>query len=925
MAERVTPFGKYYLLERINVGGMAEVFKAKTLGVEGFEKIVAIKRILPSVAEDEEFIKMFVDEAKITSQLSHANLAQTFDLGKINETFYIAMEYVPGKDLRAIFERLKRRGERMPLALAAFVISRVCEGLDYAHRKRDVSGRELGIVHRDVSPQNVIVSFEGEVKLIDFGIAKAANKITKTQAGILKGKFGYMSPEQVRGLPLDRRSDIFAAGVVLYELCTGERLFTGNSDFSVLEKVQQAKVTPPSQIEPGIPLKLERMILKALAREPEDRYQHAADLAADLTRFLLEEKNISRETVAAFMKGTFPDDNAREEATSPRERRPEGRSPPPDLKPDSFQTEPQQTQPDLERKPPPGNRPARGAPPLLPASLTQDLKLGRDRSGGIGPGVPDEIEVIGVDDPDATFRGPMPDGPPAEMVVRSKLQLGPLAKPGEGLPPFPTLPPLAINRPPPVTVPDPAIERAMAEAARAVEPGDDPTRPMSMAELAAKEREYAALEAKKSASPPSVHVLGADEPTPEGSRPRLPTPISSLPELRPGPPPPVPLPSSTPTREERRSRPPAPLPSTLFDDLPREPPPLPGEPLRPAGPRSAPARRKGETTPSRTTEKRVPYSGRMVLSKPTLVGDDPLPPDESTVSTLTRRARWVRRAQYGLVGLALVIAAWAWFSVPRPAGRKKDPSGAPPSGAVTVMVTPPDAVLLLDGAQVKDSGDKEWSERHLTAGIDHVLIARREGFVEQTVPVNVKADDALTLTLELKPQPGELALRSSPPGAQVWIDGVKRGVTPAYLPDVDAAKPHAISLEKKCYRPWQIGVPAHAGRREVVATLELMPGACPGRRLEKADAMPAPEVPDDSNATPLGFLSLSSRPSANVLIDGVDIGRQTPLLSWPLRTGSHRLRVVAGKRAKELSVDVRSGETHSEQVDLQPAQKRARR
>jgi serine/threonine protein kinase len=307
--ERITPFGKYLLLERINVGGMAEVYKAKTVGVGGVERIVAIKRILPSVAEDEEFIKMFVDEAKITSQLSHANLAQSFDLGKIDDAYYIAMEYVPGKDLRAVFERMKRRGERMPLPLCAYTVARLCEGLDYTHRKCDPDGRELNIVHRDVSPQNIVLGFEGEVKLIDFGIAKAANKITRTQAGILKGKFGYMSPEQVRGLPLDRRSDIFAAGVVLYELCTGERLFTGSSDFSVLEKVQQAKITPPSQVEPRIPLELERVMLKALAREPEDRYQLAADLAGDLTRFLLESQppNVTRDDVSAFMKATFPD------------------------------------------------------------------------------------------------------------------------------------------------------------------------------------------------------------------------------------------------------------------------------------------------------------------------------------------------------------------------------------------------------------------------------------------------------------------------------------------------------------------------------------------------------------------------------------------------------------------------------------------
>jgi len=307
--ERAIQFGKYYLLERINVGGMAEVFKAKTVGVEGFEKLVAIKRILPSVAEDEDFIRMFIDEAKITSSLCHANLAQTFDLGRIDEAYYIAMEYVPGRDLRAVLERLKRRGERAPLPVAAYVLARVCEGLDYAHRKQDAAGRDLRIVHRDVSPQNVIVSFEGEVKLIDFGIAKAANKVTRTQAGILKGKFGYMSPEQVRGLPLDLRSDVFAAGAVLYELCTGERLFTGGSDYSILRKVQQAKVTPPTRIEPGVPLRLERVILRALARDPEHRYQTAGEMASDLTRFLLEQghKPVAREDLAAFMKALFPD------------------------------------------------------------------------------------------------------------------------------------------------------------------------------------------------------------------------------------------------------------------------------------------------------------------------------------------------------------------------------------------------------------------------------------------------------------------------------------------------------------------------------------------------------------------------------------------------------------------------------------------
>ena len=687
----MTPFGKYFLLERINVGGMAEVYKAKTVGVEGFEKIVAIKRILPSVAEDEQFIKMLVDEAKITSQLSHANLAQTFDLGKIDDTYYIAMEYVPGKDLRAVFERVKRRGERIPWQLSAWVMSRVCEGLDYAHRKRDTSGRELHIVHRDVSPQNIILSFEGEVKLIDFGIAKAANKITKTQAGILKGKFGYMSPEQVRGLPLDGRSDIFAAGVVLYELATSERLFTGSSDFSVLEKVQQARVTPPSQVEPSIPKKLERIILKALTREPEDRFAKAAEMAGDLTRLLLETqaRAVTRDDLSAFMKATFPEDERRE-VDAPSRR------PPPRIEEPSRKSAPR-----LEPKP-------------LPPPLTSGVK------SGVASGVPGRVH--GEDDPDKTITGPAPAGERAEIIVKSKLK--------------------------PPSSPD------------LVEPGDSPTRPMSMA-------------------------FG------------------------------------------------------LQDDATRTPVERPTPGRSPAPRRAPPALPKAET----------------------------LPPDESTNSTLTRGARWVRRIQLAIVGVALLIAAWALFSTPRAHG----PKAAVEPGKIA-----------------------------LQAKVSPVIVL------------------------------------SSPPGAQVYVDGERKGQTPAWLALLDPAVAHAISVEKKCYRAWQVALPPHAGPRQLAATLLPAPGACPGSHLETSGMPAPPDLPDDAAATAtLGFLNLGSRPSAQVLIDGVDIGQTTPLLAWPLHNGPHRLRLVGKGGSKELPVEIRTGETRSTVVDLsrpppakkavKPAKRRARR
>jgi serine/threonine protein kinase len=304
--KKPVPFGKYYLLERINVGGMAEVFKAKTFGVEGFERLLAVKRILPNIAEDEEFITMFIDEAKIAVQLQHANIAQIFDLGKVDDSFFIALEYVHGRDLRSIFDRMRNKAESLPISMACYVTMQVCEGLDYAHNKRDAQGRELNLVHRDISPQNVLIGYEGEVKLIDFGIAKAAGKASKTQAGILKGKFGYMSPEQVRGLPIDKRSDIFAVGIVLYELLTGERLFIGETDFSTLEKVRNVEIQPPSSYNKKIPPELERVVLKALARDPDDRYANAIDLHDDLQSFLYSVGEFfSRKDLAAWMKKTF--------------------------------------------------------------------------------------------------------------------------------------------------------------------------------------------------------------------------------------------------------------------------------------------------------------------------------------------------------------------------------------------------------------------------------------------------------------------------------------------------------------------------------------------------------------------------------------------------------------------------------------------
>jgi len=283
------PFGKYLLLDRISVGGMAEVFKAKSYGVEGFEKIIAIKRILPTMGEDRDFIKMFIDEAKIAGQLAHANICQIFELGRIDGSHFIAMEYIWGKDLLQIQNRLRKIKQQMPIPMACFGIAKVLEGLDYAHRKRDAHGRPLEIVHRDCSPQNVLVSYEGEVKVIDFGIAKATSRNSRTMAGVLKGKFGYMSPEQARGESLDRRSDLYALGVILWEILAGRPIHGGLGGEALLDIVRSGIVEPPSVYAPDVPPELEEIVLKALSPERNERYATGRELSSAIGRALVKQ------------------------------------------------------------------------------------------------------------------------------------------------------------------------------------------------------------------------------------------------------------------------------------------------------------------------------------------------------------------------------------------------------------------------------------------------------------------------------------------------------------------------------------------------------------------------------------------------------------------------------------------------------------
>ena len=298
-------YGPYRLLERVAVGGMAEVFRAKRTGVEGFEKVVAVKRILAHLSDNKEFVDMFIHEAKMVAGLTHPNIVQILDLGMLESSYFIAMEYVHGRDLRSIQKRAEEKGVRVPLDLAALIVSKVCAALEYAHRKKDDRGRPLHIVHRDVSPQNILISFEGDVKLTDFGIAKAATKATITDRGALRGKLLYMSPEQAWGRPIDKRADIFSLGVVFYELVTGRKPFLASSEGSILDAVRECRVAPPTTINPRIPDKLAFVVMKALDRDPDQRYQDASEMYRDLDRVLHERQVPSAPELSRLMNVLF--------------------------------------------------------------------------------------------------------------------------------------------------------------------------------------------------------------------------------------------------------------------------------------------------------------------------------------------------------------------------------------------------------------------------------------------------------------------------------------------------------------------------------------------------------------------------------------------------------------------------------------------
>jgi serine/threonine protein kinase len=461
-------FGKYQILERIAAGGMAEIFKARLDGIGGFHRTFAIKRILPHLTANPEFVDMLVDEAKVAGLLSHANIVQILDLGNVDQQFYIAMEYVHGRDLGHLLGRCADKGITLPVPHAVYVLIEMLKGLEYAHHRQVMRGGRpvpLNIVHRDISPANILLSFQGEVKLTDFGIAKASVKALETMSGVVKGRFDYMSPEQASGGAVDQRSDLFSAGVVLYQLLTGRHPFRQPSELATIEAIRRGSFEPPSYVNPDVPYSLDLVVEQALKVDPKERFQTATAFKDALDRFFHDAGFIfSASTLAAFLKGLFPEAEPRPQPSASQTL------PPPPPPADDVSLEEDSSGGNRATRPMASPRPA----PLPPGDSTIGdaaallRSLPHQETGAFGP-------VAGLAD-ESTLIRPAPSAPhqwnDVETVIRSDPGRS-AAKPAPT--PLREPRPLAPAPPPQKVSPRPQVSPPRAPPLRAPPPPHTPT------------------------------------------------------------------------------------------------------------------------------------------------------------------------------------------------------------------------------------------------------------------------------------------------------------------------------------------------------------------------------------------------------------------------------------------------------------------
>jgi serine/threonine protein kinase len=865
------PFGKYYLLDRVNTGGMAEVYRAKAFGVEGFERIVAVKRILPTIAVDTDFIKMFIDEAKLAVQLNHANIAQIFDLGKVEGNYYIALEYVHGKDLRAVFDRQVAQDRTLPIDLCCYVMMKICEGLDYAHRKRDASGRALELVHRDVSPQNMLISFDGDVKLIDFGIAKAANNSVHTRTGILKGKFGYLSPEQVRGERVDQRSDIFGIGIVLHELLTGERLFVGDSDLSTIEKVRNVEVPPPRELNPAVPEELERVVLQALARDKDERFQTALELHDALQNVLLHVgqrgQPFGRKELRAFMLAQFPNDAARDpEAIGNLEGAESLASASTDVTPIVAPTESNAVYKETRDVPEEaGKTPSTilGMPAVLPPA---DL-AGPSHGRSVPPPPPRAGQSTRPPAPPGIGRSVPPPPPrtqpPAPPRQTQQSLPSPVAQQA-----LPAQPQAVLNVPPPPQAPRAGANLSMdwdeeeelstqiydrPDDYENVEAGFDDLSALRMPQQEpAYQAPYQPPAARPGTNPPGSYPAngyGAQQVRP-GTNP---------PPLRPG--------TNPPGSARPGTNPPGSYPANSYP----APQGRPG--TNPPGGYPANAYTQPQTVPHRTSPGGFGMSTQMGIGgfEPNQAQDYGQFPQEQTPPP----------------GVEISPRAYSL----------SEPPPAPVAGSLRA---PPTATQTF----TMDIGGRPEGGRNPLfpmLGIAAVVLLGFVGYV-----------------FFAKTEPGVVQIAAHPADAQLLFDGKPVGTgSPFVVTNVSPSDKHTIEVQKSGYRSWSQEVQVQAGQ-----VLQL---SVPLQPTEGGEAVAA-VASNGSQAATGGFSLETSPPGATVALDGQDLGGITPLRVGNLLARTYEVKVkLAGFKEHTARVDVRSGVDQSlPRVMLEPERVRVR-
>ena len=913
------PFGKYVLLERISVGGMAEVFKAKSFGVEGFEKILAIKRILPSLAEDSDFIEMFIDEAKICGQLNHANICQIFELGRVQDSHFIAMEFVWGKDLLQIQNRLRKHRQTMSPQMAAFVAAKLCEGLDYAHKKKDPTGKALHIIHRDISPQNILVSYEGELKIIDFGIAKAASRSSKTQAGVLKGKFGYMSPEQVRGLPLDRRSDVFAIGTILYELLTSDRLFFGDSDFETLEKVRNVDCVPPSKANPACPPRLEKIILKALTKEVEDRYQWASEMMEDLQAFLMGfDPVFTAKQLSTWMREGFASEMKREQEILDEQRR-IGRE---------VLTKPLaagfgngvenghggQSISLLDLEPPPPLEDIHfGSTRVLPdadvdnAESTdddEDTGDGEEATIVAGPSFPGSLSI----DTDPEPLGALPAPPLQEQKTQILLDQAPIPSktaPAGGTSDLPAQPTVILMDGSPAPVPQrPSYAPTLLDAPPPVVP----------------------VSSQLGARPPTGQV---GVPVRRGETSHVATPLPYAPR------------------------------STLWKDI------FIGIGVAAAvvagvlGVRAVLQQKTARGTlvvmanPARAANVLVDgqLKGHLDEGKPLTLKDLPVG-QHAVVVTANDGARFQQTVQLQAGDVSVLSAALT-----------AEPVAQVGSGTLKLKLLTDGAQVEVDGAQLADGAWKQPIP--LRADVPHEIRVTKPQREEVKLTVVVKPGEELAREVELLPGYGKIKVTSDPPGAEVTVNGKRAGVTPTTVGDLDPGKQARVSLKLKGFAAVTKAVAFDKSLEQtvdikmmaaddVVATDDEGAAKDAAKDKDKPKAILADvTVPEPGDKKPHahdkekvkekekekdepkdelasvkpvaiapkgevkpatnepGFLVANTQPWAKVIIDGKDTGKTTPIAprsKIPLKPGKHVVTFLANGKKFNFDIVVKSAE-----------------